>query len=429
MKTAARRWAIAATALLGVLVVGAWLLARSYVPSNEELARRVESEFEARMGQALVVREARWRVRGTPVIELRDVHTVQPGEAGIRAKRLAIYPQLLPLLDKRLVIDRLEVDGADVPRQALAAYRNKLQDAHDDQSASVVLRHLAFKDLTYTSYSGVPLRYDGDVTFNETDRLPQHVSLRRSDARTPATLEATRDGKSDDGADVYRLQLQAGGGTARGQARLATSKGGRMTLTGELTPRQVEIQALLESFERRSVVGGRASGETTLRAEGDTVGELFRSLRTRSTLQVEGARLLRVDLDKAIKSLGEDRTGETPLDRLSGVMVTQNTAQGLKTSFTQVEAVAGSYSASGEATLYRRQIQAKGRLEAAGGVVDVPFSAHGPTRDPTFEMAWGSIAGAAIGTAVLPGIGTFIGAKIGGAVSEPPPIPPARERR
>lgn len=426
MTPTTRRWAIAATTLVVMMGAGAWWVARSYVPSNEELARRVEREFEDRMGHPLVVREARWRLRGTPVIELEDAHTVPSGDATIRVRRIAIYPQLLPLLDKRLVIDRLEVDGAEVPRQALAAYRNKTQDA---QGASVVLRSLAFKDLTYTSYSGVPLRYDGDIEFDDGDQLPRHVSLRRSNARTPATLEATREGKSDDGADLYQVQLQVGGGTARGQARLATSKRGHMTLAGELAPRQVEIQALLESFERRAFIGGRASGETTLRAEGETVAELFRSLRTRSTLQVEGGRLLRVDLDKAVKSLGEDRAGETPLDSLSGVMVTQNTAQGLKTSFADVKAVAGTYSATGKVTLYRREIEAQGRLEVAGGVVDVPFSAHGPTRQPTFEMAWGSIAGAAIGTAVLPGIGTVLGAKIGAAVSEPPPVPPAGKKR
>ncbi|WP_137919379.1 hypothetical protein [Hydrogenophaga sp. 2FB] len=426
MKPATRRWVIAATALVALLVAGVWLVARSYVPSNEELARRVEKEFEERLGHPLVVREARWRVRGTPVIELLDAHTVQPGDEAIRMRRLAIYPQLLPLLDKRLVIDRLEIDGAEVPRGALAAYRNRTQDA---QGATVVLRSLVFKDLTYTSYSGVPVRYDGEIAFDDTDRLPRRLLLRRPEARSAAVLEATREGKTDDGADVYRLQLQAGGGTARGQARLAISKRGHMTLTGELSPRQVEIQALLESFNRRAFIGGLASGETTLRAEGETVGELFRALRTRSTLQVERARLLRIDLDKAVKSLGEDRAGETPLDSLGGVMVTQNTAQGLKTTFTQVKAVADTYSATGEATLYRGQIEARGRLEAGGGVVEVPFAAHGPTRDPTFEMAWGSIAGAAIGTAVLPGIGTFLGAKIGGAMSDPPPTPPPRQRR
>ncbi|MGE0349124.1 AsmA-like C-terminal region-containing protein [Hydrogenophaga sp.] len=426
MTPATRRRAFAAVALLALLVVGASVAIQLAVPSNEELARRVEREFEARLGQRLVVGEARWRLRGTPVIEVLDAHTEQPRDEAIRMRRLAIYPEPMPLLRKRLVIDRLEIEGAEVPRQALAAYRGKLQNA---DGASVVLRTLVFRDLTYTASSGVPVNYEGEIEFSEGDRLPRRAQLRRPDAKTPATLHATHDGRTSEGADIYRLELQAGGGTAHGRARLTTSGSGRMTLAGELAPRGVEIQALLESFNRRAFISGRASGDTTLRAEGDTVGELFRSLRTRSTLQVAGARLLRIDLDKAVKSLGEDRAGQTPLDSLSGVMVTQNTAQGLKTTFTEVQAVAGAYSATGKATLYRREIEAQGTLVVGGGVVDVPFAAHGPTREPTFEMAWGSIAGAVIGTAVLPGIGTLLGGKIGGAVSEPPRIPPARQRR
>jgi hypothetical protein len=100
----------------------------------------------------------------------------------------------------------------------------------------------------------------------------------------------------------------------------------------------------------------------------------------------------------------------------------------MKTVFTQVKAVAGNYTASGQATLYRKRVDAQGQLEIGGGIVDVPISAHGPISKPEFSIAWGAIAGAAIGTAVLPGIGTVIGAKIGGAVTGPPKAPPASPR-
>lgn len=407
-----RRWAIAAAALLGLLAA-ACLALWAWLPDEDELARRVETAFEQRLGEKLVVGAVRWRVLGLPMVEVLDAHTEQPEP--LKARRIAIYPQLTPLLQKQLVIDRLEVDGAVVPRNALAAFRGKTPQG----DGAVELRALRFTNVTYISYNGIPVVYDGEIDFDG-DRLPGRVRLLRPDVETPATLEATRDGRSDSGADIYRLRLQAAGGSALGQARLATADDGRMTLTGELAPRNVEVAALLAAFHRRSPIGGRASGETELRAEGDTATELFRSLHTRSVLKVERAKLLRFDLEKAVKSLGDDFAGETPLDSLTGVMDTQNTAQGLKTVFTNVEAVAGSYTASGQATLHRRRIDAEGRLEIGGGVVDVPFAAQGPTRQPEFSIAWGTIAGAAVGTAVLPGIGTVLGAKIGGAVSGPP---------
>lgn len=412
MKTHTRRWAMAAVAVMA-LAVAAWAALRAFMPSDEELARRLEAMFEARTGQALVVGQLRWRVLGLPVVEVLDARTKQ--EAAIRVRRLALHPQLLPLLRKRLVIDRLEVDGADVPRDSLRA----LQDRTAETDDRVELRRLVFTDLSYTSYSGIAVAVEGEIAFDD-DRLPSRVQIRRPGASPATSLDAAREGRTDRGAHRYRLRVQAGGGTAHGQARLTTRDDGRLVLAGELAPRQVEVQSLLDAFHRRSFISGKASGQTSLRAEGDTVGELFRSLRTRSELTVQGGKILRIDVAKAVKSLGEDRAGQTPLDSLSGVVETQNTEHGMKTTFTHVKAVAGSYGATGCATLYRKQLAAQGELDIAGGLVGVPFSAHGPTRQPTLRIAKGSIAGAAIGTVLLPGIGTAIGAQIGGAVSGPP---------
>jgi hypothetical protein len=427
--TLARRWALAAAALAALLALACVVL-WSWVPDNEELARRLEAEFEARLGQKLEIGSVRWRLRGVPQLEVLDARTGAP--EAIHVRRVAVQPELLPLLRKRLVINRLEVDGAQVPRQALAAFRGRSPGGEGD---AVVLRTFAFTDLTYTSYSGVPVAYEGEVAF-DADRLPGRLQLRRPGVQPPVSLDATRDGQTDDGAQRYQLRVQAGGGSAHGQARLATVADGRLRLTGELAPRGVEIASLLEAFHRRSFIGGRASGGTELRAEGDTALALFRSLRTHSVLEVERAKLLRINLDKAIKSLGEDLAGETPLDHLSGVMSTRNTEQGMRTEFTDVKAAAGTYAASGRATFYRKRIDAQGKLEMGGGIVSVPVAAHGLTREPEFEIAWGTLAGAAVGTAILPGLGTVIGARIGGAVSGPPktpgvdgPAPPRPPRR
>jgi hypothetical protein len=411
MTPARRRWAIAA-ASLAALLAAAWLALWVLVPSDEALARRVEAAFEARMGQKLVVGAVKWRLLGGAVVELREAHTVQPDP--IRVRRLTIHPELMPLLRRQVVIDRLEVDGADVPRSALAAYRGREQEA----DGSLLVRAVSFDNLTYTSYSGIPVVYAGEILFDH-DAMPQRFRIERPEMDQPTSLDATREARVEGGPHVYRLQLQAAGGSAEGQARLSTTPEGGMRLEGELEPRNVEVESLLKAFNRRSPISGFASGKTELRAEGDTYTELFRSLHTRSVLEVERARILRFNMEKAVKSLGEDRTGETALERLTGVVDTQNTEQGMKSEFTQVRAVSGPYTAYGRATLYRRQIDAEGKVETGGGVVEVPFTVKGPTRQPEFGIAWGAIAGAVAGTAVLPGIGTVLGAKIGGVLSAP----------
>ncbi len=411
LKSLPRRWAPLALTLLA-LGASAWLVWRAFLPSDADLARRLEALFEARTGQALVIGGLRWRLLGRPVVEVLDAHTRQ--DRPIRVRRLALYPQLLPLLRQRLVIERLEIDGADVPRDALRALRGGAADGGD----RIVLRRLVFKDFSYTSYSGVAVEYGGEIRFDD-DGLPGRLWIERPGITPAVALEATRQGR-DGAADTYRVRLDAAGGTAHGQARLATLEDGRLRLSGELAPRGVEVQALLEAFHRRPFISGRASGETTLQAEGETLADLPRGLRTRSALRVDGGKILRLDVEKAVKSLGEDRAGQTPLDSLSGVVQTENTEHGMKTRFTEVKAVAGSYSATGEATLHRQRLSAEGKLDIAGGLVGVPFSAQGPTRQPELRIAKGAIAGAAIGTVLLPGIGTAIGAQIGGAISGPP---------
>ena len=425
MSQTTRRWALAAAALMA-LCAAAWLAWRAFVPSNDALARRLEALFEERTGQALVLGQLRWHLLPTPSVEVLDAHTRQ--EQPIRVRRLALYPQLGPLLHQRLVINRLEIDGAEASRDALRALRGD----SPGEDGSIKLHSLVFKDLSYTSYAGIAVAYEGEVRFDE-DGLPSRLEVRRPGVEPPATLEATREGRSDEGEDLYQLRVQAGGGTALGQARLRRSDSASMRLRGELEPQEVEVQALLESFHRRSVISGRASGHTVLRAEGKTWSELMRSMHTRSELTVQNGRILRLDVDKVVKSLGQERAGQTPLDELSGVVDTQNTEQGMKTEFTEVKARSGNYSASGRATLYRKQLAAEGRLDIAGGALGVPFSAHGPVNQPDFKIAKGAIVGAAIGTAVLPGIGTAIGAKIGGAISGPPKsekqtVPLPRER-
>src|SRR5690606_38495892 len=152
------------------------------------------------------------------------------------------------------------------------------------------LHRVVFADLSYTSYAGIAVAYEGELRLDE-DRLPAQLEIRRPGVEPPAMLEARREGRNEQGENLYRVRVQAGGGTANGQVRLGRSDSGRMRLRGELEPHAVEVQTLLDAFHRRSFISGRASGHTVLRAEGTTWGELMRSMHTRSELTVQGGRI------------------------------------------------------------------------------------------------------------------------------------------
>ena len=125
---------------------------------------------------------------------------------------------------------------------------------------------------------------------------------------------------------------------------------------------------------------------------------------------------MRFDLHKAINARGKERDGQTPLQELTGHMDTQNTDKGTRFTYTGLKARAGQYTATGEATVYQRQIQASGNLYLVEGSVGIPFTVSGPVDKPKASVPPGLFAGAIIGTAVLPGVGTSIGARIGGTL-------------
>ena len=142
----------------------------------------------------------------------------------------------------------------------------------------------------------------------------------------------------------------------------------------------------------------------------------MRSLHTCTTFSVNSASVLRFDLDKAIRTGGKQHGGQTVLQELSGQMDTQNTEEGMRVTYTNIKARAGEYAATGKATIYHCQIDVKGSLRRIDGTITVPFTVAGPIRKPKISAPPEIIAGAIIGTAILPGTGTLIGARIGSAI-------------
>jgi hypothetical protein len=142
--------------------------------------------------------------------------------------------------------------------------------------------------------------------------------------------------------------------------------------------------------------------------------------------------LLRFDLDKAVRTAGKEHQGQTPLDSVSGRLDTQNTPEGMVVTYTGLKAASGSLTASGEAKIANRRIEAEFAVDLVDGIVGVPLTVSGPLEDVKFSVPSGAIAGAVVGTAVLPGVGTAIGARVGatlGKIFSPGPSSPASAPR
>ena len=413
---------------LGTVLLAAAIVA-ALVPSDEVLALRSAAALEAALGVKVSVGAVHWRLLPVPVVVVENAATLQPEPVVIT--KLTLYLNASALWRRRIKIDRAELEGALVPQlslRELGVRRGGAPLPGGFVPAELLLARFEFRDVTWISRRGIPVIYAGEADFDPGWR-PRTVALRRPGVQPPADLKLSRKGAQDS----WTVGINLGGGTANGQAQLQTLADGRLRLAGRLQPRGVELASALSAFNRRPVISGRASGETSLSASGVNALDLAQTLRTQTAFGMQPATLLRFDLDKAIRSAGKDHAGQTRLDSVAGQLDTQNTQQGMVLEFSHIKARSGVLSASGEATLANRHIKAALAVDLVDGVVGVPLTLSGPTDAVKVSVPGGAVAGAVVGTAVLPGVGTVIGARLGAALGKvfgtgpagndrPPPI-------
>lgn len=415
---ARNKWMVVGGVLLAMLVA-AWLALVWLLPSDEELAAKASVELEARLGVPVTVGALAWRLFPVPSVVVRDVATRQT--PAITIKKLTVHPSLPALIDGRLQLDSADLDGAVLPQLSLRALDKGPGVAQANPDATVLGR-LVFRDVTWISRRSMAVVFDGEVEFDPAWR-PRQAQLRRPGVQPVTDLRLTRQGRED----RWTTEIRVGGGSADGEVEIKTREKGRLRLEGTLKPQGVEVASAMAAFNRNSVISGQASGDTSLLADGDTVGELAQSLHTKTIFSMRGATLLRFDLDKAVRSVGREYAGQTPLDTVTGQMDTQNTPQGIVVTYTGVKATSGALTASGQARIANRQIESEFAVDLVDGVVGVPLKVSGPFENVKVSAPAGAVAGAVVGTAVLPGIGTAIGARIGATLgkifgAEPEPI-------
>ncbi|CAN5348521.1 hypothetical protein BH10PSE16_BH10PSE16_13270 [soil metagenome] len=413
--TRARKWLLGAGMGAGLLALLAVVLL-SLIPTDEELARRAATELEAALGVPASVGTLHWHLLPSPRVELENVATGQPQP--IEIKKITAYLSGSALWRRRLRVEHAVVQGAVLPQLSLhglghpsaAATPGAQQNFTVDE---VPLARIEFSDVTWISRYGTRILCDGEADF-DTGWRPGTAQLRRPGVNPPADLALVRQGLDD----RWEVRARLGGGTADGELQLHTSDKGGWRLTGQLQSRNIEAGGALQAFNRRAIVAGTASGKTTLSASGDSLGELAQSLHTTTAFTMGRSTLLRFDLDKAIRSLGREHAGQTPLDAISGQIDTQNTSQGMVVELSRLKTSSGVLSASGKARIASQRINAELAVDLVDGVAGIPLTLSGPVDNVQVSVPASALAGAAVGSTVLPGIGTAIGARIGAAIGK-----------
>jgi len=242
--------------------------------------------------------------------------------------------------------------------------------------------------------------------------LPDDVSVKILQGQLKgATARLLRQGND------WTVAMAVGGGTIKGTVQLqpAPKAGAAFSLKGQLETRAVEVAAVASTAP--PVLSGRLDASTTLSARTASLGALADVLQTQSKFTVRNAVVHGIDLEKAVKTVGLSRGGQTPLDTLAG----QVNTQGRTVHLTNLVASSGVLSASGNVTVApSRALNGRVSVDLAaaalGSAVAVHMAVGGTLDAPEVTLTRGALIGAAIGTVVMPGVGTGAGASLGDKV-------------
>ena len=215
-------------------------------------------------------------------------------------------------------------------------------------------------------------------------------------------------------ASFSQLSAKLYGGTVSGKADVGWQKG--LKLKGNFDVNRVELKQLVPLLSPGTNVSGRLNAKPVFSAQAATANQLMNALRLETPFDVQNGVLHGIDIQQAATNLIKQGAtgGETRFDQLSGHLVMERGGY----RFTQLKIASGALAADGNVNISPKK-ELSGRVnaqvKAVGTSANVPLNVSGTVDSPLLLPTGASVAGAAVGTAILgPGLGTSVGAKVGG---------------
>jgi len=199
------------------------------------------------------------------------------------------------------------------------------------------------------------------------------------------------------------------GGRVNGDAKLNWE--GRWALGAALDIRGVDVAKLQHALNRPAKLTGRLTAQATLSSRAKSSSTLADALALDAPFRIEQGSFGGMDLSKAASlSHGEAaRGGETQFEEFTGLLHVRGRLRRVDEFCARSSALV----AGGNVQLDARE-QLSGRLDVSvantAGLVRVPVRLSGTSSDPVATPSQMMSLGAIIGTLLLPGVGTVIGA-------------------
>lgn len=412
---------IGITLLVLLLLLAAGVLALQRWIGSDDFRHRIELQTSTALGVAVTLGGLDVALWPLPAVAVdRIALQTQPT---LTVERVDVRPAWADLLQGRVAPATLVVRRAVLPQPGIDALLAAMQKAKPKEQQpgdvpwQLLPQRTVLDGLTWVDAKGAAITVQADVHLSP-DVWPQQLEVQIVQGRLQGSkLTLQREAQ----AHAWGVALQVAGGSIKGRLELQVPKepGAEFAVKGQLQTHEVEVSRLTapeptQKSQAAQPLSGRLDANTSLNARTRKPGALLEVLQTQSSFTVRQAVVHGIDLARAVKTVGMSRGGETPLDTLAGQVRTQGRAIELS----KLVASSGVLSATGEVVVSPSQALS-GRVSVElGGAVGVPLVLGGTVSDPQVTLTRGAMIGAAIGTVLMPGVGTGAGASLGDKASE-----------
>ncbi len=426
------------------LIVGVLVLLLAAIPffiSVNDYIPQIEKAASERLKEPVKIEKLRLAFLPVPHLTVDGITVGKTADLSVG--KVTVTPDLWSLLGSTKVIRTLEIDKLIITQQGMDKVPLWLgTDPESKEPAAVRVESVKLDDATLKFAKATFGPFDARLRLTGTGLLDE-ASITGRDGKLKAVIKphekdkylvdaAAKSWKPPVGPAILFDELNFKGVVTLKDANLTDVRAklyngvvaGKMTVSwgkgiqvkGNLDVNKVEIRSLLQVLGRPASMSGRLTARPAFSGTASTPEQLVKNLRLETPFDVQNGVLYGVDVAKAATSLiGRDggKGGETRFDKLSGHLVQDRGTRRL----TKLSIVSGALSANGNVTISPKD-QLSGRVNASVKAVSivsatVPLNVAGTVQNPLLYPTGGTIAGAAIGTAVAGPLGAGVGAKVG----------------
>ena len=428
--------------LIALAVLLAIAAALPFFISLDDYIPRIEEAASARLKEPVSIKSIRFAALPLPHVTVDGITLGKSGD--IRLGKITVTPDLFSLLQSTRVLRSIEIASLVLMPGALdkiSAWAKSSPPAAPQESPPVRVERIRVDNVVVNFAQGSFGPFDARVRLKGNNE-PEDMSIASQDGKLKASIKP--DGSTyridamakswtlpvgpallfdeliikgvatQNDANLGELSAKLYGGTVIGKAKIDWRKG--LRLDGDLDVGGLELRQVASMLSPGTHVSGKLTAKPVFSAAAASADQLMKALRLETPFNIQQGTLHGVDIRKAATNLIKQGTsgGETRFEHLSGHLLVERGSQ----HFTQLRIASGVLAADGKLSVSPKK-ELSGRInaqvKAVGTSASVPLNVGGTVGSPLLYPTGASVAGAAVGTAILgPGLGTSVGARVGG---------------